>query len=71
MPDGSTTAALFNLPAALIIAALTTLLVLGTRESARLNNVMVVVKVAVVLAFIGAGAFFVSTANWHPFIPRQ
>ncbi len=69
LPDGSPATAIFNLPAALIIAALTTLLVLGTKDSARLNNIMVVIKLAVVAAFICVGAFFVSTAHWHPFIP--
>ena len=48
---------------------ITALLVLGTRESARLNNVMVAVKLTVVLAFVVLGAFYVRSANWHPFIP--
>jgi len=69
LPDGSTATAIFNLPAALIIAALTTSLVFGTKDSARLNNIMVVIKLAVVAAFICIGAFFVSPAHWHPFIP--
>ena len=71
LPGGGTATALFNLPAALIIAALTTLLVLGTKDSARLNNIMVVIKLTVVVAFIAVGAFFVSTAHWHPFIPAN
>ncbi|MCA0177291.1 MAG: amino acid permease [Proteobacteria bacterium] len=58
-----------NLPAAFIVLLLTVLLMFGTKESAKLNNVMVVIKLAVVLAFIGLGAFYVSSANWHPFIP--
>ncbi len=69
LPGGGTATALFNLPAAVIIAALTTLLVLGTKDSARLNNIMVVIKLLVVVAFIAVGAFFVSTAHWHPFVP--
>ena len=69
LADGSTATAIINLPAPLIIAALTAMLVLGTKESARLNNIMVAIKLAVVVAFIAVGAFFVSTANWHPFIP--
>ncbi len=69
LPDGSTVSAIINLPAAFIVAALTTMLVLGTKESARLNNVMVVIKLAVVLAFIVLGAMYVNPANWHPFIP--
>jgi APA family basic amino acid/polyamine antiporter len=69
LPDGGTMHGIVNLPAAFIVAVLTTMLILGTKESARLNNVMVAVKLFVVLAFIGFGAFFVKSANWHPFIP--
>ncbi len=69
LADGSTATAVLNLPAPLIVAALTAMLVLGTKESARLNNIMVAVKLVVVVAFIAVGAFFVNTANWHPFIP--
>ena len=58
-----------NLPAALVVAVLTLLLVSGTSESVRLNTVMVVVKLAVVAAFIGVGAFHVDPAHWRPFIP--
>jgi APA family basic amino acid/polyamine antiporter len=43
--------------------------VLGTRESARLNNIMVSIKLTVVLAFVVLGAFYVQSANWRPFIP--
>lgn len=69
LADGTTAAGTINLPAVLIIAILTMMLVLGTRESARINNVMVAVKLAVVAAFIAIGAFFVHPANWHPFVP--
>ncbi len=69
LADGSTATAIVNLPAALIIAAITALLVMGTKESARLNNIMVAVKLTVVVAFIALGAFYVNPANWHPFIP--
>src|SRR6478672_5479759 len=48
----ATTAAIFNLPAVLIIAIVTTLLVIGIRESANVNNVIVFIKLAVVLLFI-------------------
>ena len=56
--------ALFNAPAALVVISVTALLVVGVRESARLNNAMVAVKLAVVFVFIAAGAFFFSTAHW-------
>ncbi|MEC5161985.1 MULTISPECIES: amino acid permease [unclassified Janthinobacterium] len=59
----------FNLPALLIMLGLTGMLSLGMRESARLNNIMVVIKVAVVLLFIAVGARHVQPANWQPFMP--
>lgn len=71
LADGSTVAGVVNLPAIFIIAVLTIMLVLGTKESARLNNIMVAIKLTVVLAFIVIGAFFVHPANWHPFIPQN
>jgi APA family basic amino acid/polyamine antiporter len=71
LPDGGTVHGIVNLPAAFIVAALTTMLILGTKESAKLNNVMVAVKLFVVVAFIGFGAFFIKSANWHPFIPAS
>jgi APA family basic amino acid/polyamine antiporter len=48
---------------------LTVMLSLGVRESTRINNVMVVVKIGVVLLFILVGARHVEPANWHPFMP--
>ena len=64
-----TTVAVFNLPAVLITVAVTALLILGVSESATVNAVIVVIKVAIVLVVIGAGALFIQPANWHPFIP--
>ena len=61
--------AIFNLPAVLIVFIVTTLLVVGIKESANVNNVIVVVKVAVVLLFIFGAFHAITTANWHPFIP--
>ena len=69
MADGSTVTAWFNLPAVIIIALVTTLLVIGIKESATVNNVIVVIKVAVVLLFIALAAHAINPANWHPFIP--
>src|SRR6266581_2456306 len=63
--------AVFNLPAVIIIAIITTLLVIGIKESANVNNVIVFIKVAVVILFIIAAAHAINTANWHPFIPPQ
>ena len=67
--DGTQVAAVFNLPAVIIIAIVTTLLVIGIKESANVNNVIVFIKVAVVLLFIVAAAHAINPANWHPFIP--
>ncbi len=63
------TGALFDLPAVLIVAVLAFVLVRGVRESARVNAVMVAVKLAVILFVIGVGAFYVDPANWKPFAP--
>lgn len=60
---------LFNLPALLIMLILTAMLSLGVRESARINGVMVAVKIGVVLLFIIVGARHVEPANWQPFMP--
>jgi APA family basic amino acid/polyamine antiporter len=61
--------AIFNLPAVIIIFLVTTLLVIGIKESAGFNDVIVMIKVAVVLLFIVAAARAINPANWHPFIP--
>jgi basic amino acid/polyamine antiporter, APA family len=58
-----------NLPAVLLVAAMSTLLVVGIKESARFNNVIVFLKVAIVLLVIGFGFRYVNPQNWHPFIP--
>src|SRR5216110_3052828 len=71
LADGTQVAAIFNLPAVIIIAVVTLLLVIGIRESANVNNVIVFVKVAVVLVFIIGAAHAINPANWHPFIPPQ
>ncbi len=59
----------FNLLAALITGAITVLLVRGVKESARVNDVIVVLKVATLVFFVAVGAFYVKPANWHPFFP--
>jgi APA family basic amino acid/polyamine antiporter len=60
-----------NVPAIVLIALMTTLLVIGIRESARFNNLIVFIKLAVVFLVIGFGFVFVNSANWHPFIPAN
>ncbi len=42
---------------------------LGTKESKKVNDIMVFIKIAVIALFIGVGAFHVNTSNWHPFAP--
>jgi basic amino acid/polyamine antiporter, APA family len=63
--------AIFNLPAVIIIFVVTTLLVVGIKESATFNNIIVMIKVAVVLLFIFGAARAINPANWHNFIPRN
>jgi len=58
-----------NVPAMIIIALVTVLLVIGIQESANANAAIVVVKVAVVILFIAAGVAYVNAANWQPFVP--
>ncbi|MFJ5381723.1 amino acid permease [Cupriavidus sp. CER94] len=60
---------LVNLPAILIMLAITWVVSYGVRESARLNNVMVAIKITVVLLFIVVGIWHVKPANWQPFAP--
>ena len=60
-----------NLPAMFVVAAISILLLIGIRESAKFNNFMVVIKVFVIMLFIGIGFMFVHKANWHPFIPKN
>jgi APA family basic amino acid/polyamine antiporter len=69
LADGSTVSAVFNIPAAAIVLLVSTILIVGIKESAGFNTVIVVVKVAVLLLFIAFGIHYINTANWHPFVP--
>ena len=60
----------FNFPAFLIVMILTVLLVRGIRESAKTNNIMVLLKIGAILTFVFAGSAYVAPANWHPFSPN-
>ena len=55
----------------ILVGLMTTLLVIGIKESASFNNLIVFIKVAIVLLVIGFGFMYVKTANWHPFIPAN
>jgi APA family basic amino acid/polyamine antiporter len=60
----------FNVPAFLIVMILTVVLVRGIRESARTNNIMVLLKIAAILVFIFGAAHFIKPGNWHPYYPN-
>ncbi len=68
-PTGET--GFFNLPAVIALLAVTALLVAGVSESAMVNNIIVLIKVSVVIAFIVIGARFVDFHRWSPLIPPQ
>jgi APA family basic amino acid/polyamine antiporter len=61
----------FNLPAFLITWLVTAVLIKGIKEAASTNNIIVIIKIAVVLFVIIVGAFYINTENWHPFIPNE
>lgn len=63
------TGSLLNLPAIVIVAIVTLILIKGISESASFNAAMVGIKLAAVLFVIGVGAFLVDKSNWHPFAP--
>ena len=65
----SSTGAVLNVPAMLIVAVITILLIVGISESAKFNNVVVVIKITVVLLFIAFGMAYVNRENWEPFVP--
>jgi APA family basic amino acid/polyamine antiporter len=60
----------FNLPALLIVGLITVLLVIGIKESARFNAVIVGFKILLVSGFVAVGAFFVQPSHWQPFAPN-
>ena len=76
LADGTVITTVFNLPAFLVCAALSLLLVLGVSESAKFNNVIVAIKVTVLVAFIVVGGIIILrdvgtyAPNWQPFIPE-
>ncbi len=61
--------AAFNVPAVLIVFIITALLVIGIKESATFNYIIVAIKMLVILAFIAVGVAYVKASNWHPFVP--
>jgi APA family basic amino acid/polyamine antiporter len=59
-----------NVPGTLIVLAITWVLAIGIKESSRVNNAMVVLKLAILALFVGVGFFYLDPANWHPFAPN-
>lgn len=60
---------LINLPAFAIIWVLTILLMVGVKESARFNNIIVIIKLSTIAIFIVLASAHLNTDNWHPFMP--
>jgi APA family basic amino acid/polyamine antiporter len=67
--DGLVHHGIMNVPAVLLVVAITTLLIVGVKESARATGVIVVLKLAVVAAFLAIGVRYVKPENWTPFLP--
>jgi APA family basic amino acid/polyamine antiporter len=63
------TGAVVNLPAVFVVALMSTVLVIGIKESASVNNMIVLLKVTIILLIVLVGAQHINTANWHPLIP--
>jgi APA family basic amino acid/polyamine antiporter len=65
------TGAILNFPAVFIVALITTVLIFGIKESVRFNNIIVIIKIAVILLFIGFGLSYIHPENYVPFIPEN
>jgi APA family basic amino acid/polyamine antiporter len=65
------TGAIINLPAVFIVALMSTILVVGIKESASVNNVIVILKVTIILLIVAIGVGHIHPANWKPFIPQN
>jgi basic amino acid/polyamine antiporter, APA family len=71
LANGGPAVGVVNLPAILIVAVLSLLLIRGMRHSATVNTLIVIVKVAIVVVFVALGAFYITPANYVPFIPAN
>ena len=69
LPDGTAARGYANIPAVIIVLLMSLLLMFGIQESARINTVIVVIKLAVVATFIAVGWSYIDQANLQPFIP--
>jgi APA family basic amino acid/polyamine antiporter len=66
---GTAPGAIVNLPALLIVLLITAILYVGVQESARVNSIIVGIKLTAVLMVAVVGAFFIRPVNWTPFLP--
>jgi APA family basic amino acid/polyamine antiporter len=71
LPDGTIAYGIINLPAVLITATCTLLLIRGIKESATVNNIFVLIKLAVIFIFIAVGVWYIKPENYTPFIPEN
>lgn len=71
LANGEVVHGIINIPAILIVTAVSLVLMIGIQESARINSVIVVMKVTVVVLFIIIGWGFINPANYTPFIPEN
>jgi basic amino acid/polyamine antiporter, APA family len=71
LSDGQTCLPWFNLPAIFITAVITVILVIGIKESARFNVVMVLLNIAVILAVVTIGSLYIDPRNWRPFLNEE
>lgn len=60
---------IINVPAVLVVLLVTLLLSRGTKESKKINNFMVIIKLTIIVLFICVGVFYIKPENWHPFMP--
>ena len=59
----------FNLMAAVSVLLIALLLSRGLKESMKINNIAVILKIIIIFIFVGVGLFFIKPANYHPFLP--
>lgn len=71
LADGTIVSGIINLPAVFIVVLMSLLLIKGTKESAFVNGLIVALKVAVVIIFIGLGWKYINTENYQPYIPTN
>lgn len=73
LPDGSWvwTGSIINFPAVFIVILVSSFLMGGIKQSAVINNVIVVIKISVILLFIGFGISYIDLSNWQPYIPEN